>query len=257
MREIKTTEGTGLNELIKEEFTPKVKKEVLRSTETFIQIDLKAINSEAMEEALEEAEVEESFIPELDTKQRVAFQEMLEDKIHEKTSEVTKDFIETVNKINEKYTDVLMKTEYIKGTYSARTKYFFDENEGIIMAQMIQNRDVTTYKVGKPTVFGLTAYRIELNKNEALANDYDELRILHNDECLVAHGLQPESENYYDLAKEDQTKQGVRNFNTKTVYVNFYQSLIQFVLNRDEDTAEAKAKKKPAIQPAQAIADIF
>ncbi len=258
MRTIKTNNtGTGLNELIKEEYTPKVKKEILRRTDTFIQIDIKSINAEAMEETLEEAEIEESFIPELDTKSRVVFKEMLEDKIYSKTEAITKDFIQTVEAVNKKYDDIIMQTEYTKGNYTAKTKYFFDKEEGIIMAQMIQNREVTTYKVGKPTVFGLTAYRIELNSNESLANEYEELRTLHNDECLVAHELEPESEKYFELAEDDKTKQGIRNFNTKTVYVNFYHGLIQYVLNRNEDTKQATPQKKKAIQPSQAIADIF
>lgn len=246
--------GTAVSELVAQSDTvQKPKKALFVKEDNFIQIDMKRINGEAMADTLELQGIEESFIPELDTNQANEFADMLEQRIMDLSAEASKYLVEVAEKVNSKYSDVLMKTEWNKGNVQIKTKYFFTEN-GLYMQQVTHRGTVTTYKSGVPTIHGLVSYRAELANNEEL--DFEELRAIHNAHVLNINGLLAEDEaTYRDLAEVDESNKRRANFNSKDrrVWIQYFDGFIQMIQNKNVETEVKKAVKTPT----ERIADLM
>lgn len=247
--------GTAVSELVSSEASERKKKPLFVKEDEFVQIDMKAIKSEAMEDTLELQGIEESFIPELDTDKANEFADMLEQRIMDLSTVASNELVKVAEKINAKYKDVLMKTDWKaeKGNISIKTKYFFTEN-GLYMQQVVHRGEVTTYKAGVPTIDGLKSYRAELANNEEL--DFEELREIHNAHILNLNGLLAEDEaTYRELAEIDESNKRRSNFNSKDrkVWIQYFDGFIQTIINKNQQV-EAKATPKT---PTERIADLM
>lgn len=256
MKIITNPNATSASDLISSTTTvqvPKIHKPLFDA-----QIDMKAIKAEAYATVIERSDTLDSFIPEMDTNKdgvsiehKEAVEEMarlVENGIQLFEGEM-QFAIDTANQALEKATE-LFATEWVSdnGNVTIRSKFLFDENDGIIIKELKSTPSRESYTVFVPSLTGLRSYRAELTHNDDLTDRYEELAELHNQHALLVNGLLPsDAEIYADLAEidPDDAKRKVWKSANGQVWLNYYDGLLTSVKNKaNAPKAKSSAKRR-------------
>ncbi len=253
------------SELVKAKESTDMKKTPFLDVFTNILLNPKDIEAQVRESILEQVGDKDSFIAELDVDNEgniiatKEVQEYIEIGVEKLTEELTKDILNEAKATNKKYPQVVLATHWTSDNkqVNVKTKYFLDDI-GLVMQQMNSHNGIINYTVGRPTLYGLTPLRGEVNYNEELDVDArDTLIQLHNQYALSINGLDPQDyEIFKDLSIQDETNNIKRNFNSndRKVWIQYYGPFITYIKN--ELGNEAKPKKRSRVEQLQ-DSDLF
>lgn len=227
--------------------TGTAKKETKHKTLLMAQIDHKAIHAEAYSQVIENAEHEESFIPEVDahngvikaTAEQTKAMEELTAKIE---AQAEKTLIKTIEEAS-KYNNLMTATQWTSedGRTTIKTKYFFDADLGIIAKELKTTPTRETFTVFIPTVRGLAGLRANMLEEDT----YEAFQEIHNNHALLINGIEPEEHIFREIAEQDENDNRRKFYASqdKTIFINFYDGLITAVKNDRETNKAQKAQK--------------
>lgn len=256
MKIITNPNATSASDLISSTTTvqvPKIHKPLFDA-----QIDTKSIKAEAYAIVVEESETLDSFIPEMDTtKDGVSVEhrdavEKMERLVEAGIALAEAELDGTIQESNTALdkTTLLFSTEWVSdnGNVTIRSKFVFDESDGIIIKELKTTPTRESYTVFVPSLTGLRSYRAELTHNDDLTDKYEELAELHNQHALLVNGLLPsDAEIYADLAEidPDDAKRKVWKSANGQVWLNYYDGLLTSVKNKaNAPKAKSSAKRR-------------
>ena len=250
MYKIKTTRQTTTAHDIESNVTAKAPKFI--KTLAIAQIDMKQINAYVYAMAVEEADTNESFIAEHDInkdglskehqEQKLIIEEMTARAVEIKESELMAVIAQYQNK-----GDLLFSTEWNndRGNMSIRTKYLFDETDGIIVKELKTQPSKESYTVAIPSVRGLYGFRMELlEKYEGTDEHFNDLRTLHNNHCLLINDIEPETDIFEDLSEVREDEPTSKFYGKGGIFINYKDGFITGVKNDKLSSAKAQKSQK-------------
>ncbi len=202
-------------------------------------IDNKQIFNDAYTQIKEEVGNDGSFIPELDIgkdgiptewkEQSIAIQAI----VASETAIAEKDFLHVLNE--NKQDGAILTTEWTapSSKVNIRTKYFFSQEQGIIVKELKATPTKESYIVAVPTLKGLAGFRAELNNNPDTEN-FNDLVALHNNTVLLQADIEPEQQIFYDLAEVRDDEPSSRFYAKGGIFINFSNGLINSIKNEKQ-----------------------